>query len=196
MARKAAPAADTVKLKVTLAGLRPPVWRRLLIPADATLDELHHAIQSGMGWHGGHLHEFDTGFARYGDPGTADDQDDVDDESDVTLGSILAAGATRFRYTYDFGDDWVHQIVVEGMVPRTEGQPYPACIGGKRACPPEDSGGPYGLAELLAARADPSHPDHEETLEWLEGDYDPEAFSIAEADARIDARFNGRTAKR
>jgi len=193
MARKAAPTGDIVKLKVTLAGLRPPVWRRLLIPADMTLGELHHVIQSAMGWEGGHLHDFDVGFARYGDP---DNTDDVDDEAEVALGTLMRAGATRFRYTYDFGDDWVHQIVAEGMVPRTEGQRYPACIGGKRACPPEDSGGPYGLAQLMAVRADPSHPDHAEMAEWLEEDYDPEAFSVAEADARIDARFNGRTARR
>jgi len=193
MAGKTASAGDIVKLKVTLAGLRPPIWRRLLIPADATLADLHAAIQAAMGWHGGHLHEFDLSFARYGDPTTTDD---VDDEAKVTLISLTRAGATRFRYTYDFGDDWVHQIVVEGSVPRTEGQRYPACIGGKRACPPEDSGGPYGLAELLAARADPNHPDHAEIAEWLEEDYDPEAFSVAEADARLAARFASRKAGR
>ena len=193
MARKAAPAGDIVKLKVTLAGVRPPIWRRLLIPADATLADLHAAIQAAMGWHGGHLHEFDLTFARYGDPTNTDD---VDDEAEVTLGSLIGAGATRFRYTYDFGDDWVHQIVVEGRVPRSADQHYPACIDGRRSCPPEDSGGPYGLAELLAVRADPNHPDHAEVAEWLEQDYDPAAFSIAEADARLAARFTLRKAGR
>lgn len=193
MPRRANPTDEILKLKVTLAGVRPPVWRRLLLPANMTLADLHHAIQAAMGWANSHLHDFDTGFARYGDPGTTDD---VDDEAEVTLADIRAAGSTRFRYTYDFGDDWVHNILVEGAVPRAEGQRYPACIGGKQACPPEDCGGPYGLAEFLAVRADPTHPDHAEMTEWLGEDYDPAEFSVQEADARLGAWFTPRNARR
>ena len=186
MARKAAATGPVVKLKVTLTGLRPPVWRRVLVPDAMTLGDLHGVIQAAMGWDNSHLHDFDIGGARYGDPSNTDE---VDDEADIDLADIMKTGVSRFRYTYDFGDDWVHLVTIEGTFPRAEGQPYPACIAGKRACPPEDSGGPYGLAQLLAVKADPSHPDHEEMSEWLDDDYDPEAFSVADADAAVAARF-------
>jgi len=186
MARKAAAADLVVKLKVTLTGMRPPVWRRVLMPAAMTLGDLHRVIQAAMGWDNSHLHDFDIGGVRYGDPS---DTDEVDDEEDIDLATILRSGVSRFRYTYDFGDDWVHLVTIEGTLPSAEGQPCPACIGGKRACPPEDSGGPYGLAQLLEIRANPSHPDHEEMAEWLGDDYDPEVFSVADADAAVAAQF-------
>jgi hypothetical protein len=190
MARKSATTADILKLKVTLTGLRPPVWRRLLTPADITLRDLHDAIQTSMGWNDAHLHDFDIAGERFGDPSTTDE---VANEARVTLAAIRKAGVDRFKYTYDFGDDWEHLIVIEGTVPRAEGQHYPACIAGKRACPPEDSGGPYGFADLLQVRADPSHPNHEEMAEWLDEDFDPEAFSVADADAALAARFGPAT---
>lgn len=187
MARKAATTGDIVKLKVTLTGMRPPVWRRLLIPAAMTLGDLHIAIQAAMGWENAHLHDFDIAGDRFGDPANTDH---VDDEADMTLAGVLEAGVARFKYTYDFGDDWIHLITIEGTIPRVEGHRYPACIAGKRACPPEDTGGPYGLANILAVRADPSHPDHEEISGWMEEDFDPNAFSIEEADAAVAARFS------
>lgn len=193
MARKPVAAGEIVKLKVTLAGVRPPTWRRLLVPADMTLADLHDAIQASMGWLDGHLHEFDIGFARYGDRSAIDD---VDEEADVTLADIIDAGVKRFRYTYDFGDDWLHQIAVEATSPPEEGQRYPACVGGKSACPPEDCGGPVRLAELREIRADPSHPDHADVAEWLAQDYDHASFSVAQADARLATRFSRRKARR
>ena len=186
MARKAAATGHIVKLKVTLAGLRPPVWRRILVPATMTLGDLHDVIQAAMGWGNAHLHDFDIGGDRFGDPSNTDD---VGNENKLTLAGIMKFGVTRFKYTYDFGDDWVHLVAIEGTVPSDGDQPCPACIGGKRACPPEDCGGPYGLAQLLAVKADPSHPDHAEMSEWLDDDYDPEAFSVAAADAAVAARF-------
>jgi Plasmid pRiA4b ORF-3-like protein len=186
MARKTATTGDIVKLKVTLQAIRPPVWRRLLIPAGMTLRDLHDAIQTSMGWEDAHLHDFDIAGDRFGDPGTTDE---VENEARLTLAAILKAGVGRFKYTYDFGDDWEHLILVEGTVPRVERQHYPACIAGKRACPPEDCGGPYGYANLLEVRADPAHPDHEEMSQWLDEDFDPDAFSVADTDARLAARF-------
>ncbi len=187
MARKTTTTPDIVKLKVTLNGMRPPVWRRLLLPAAMTLRDLHDAIQASMGWEDAHLHDFDIAGHRYGDPATTDD---VVNEVRLNLGQIHEAGIERFKYTYDFGDDWEHLIAIEGAIPRVEGERYPACIAGKRACPPEDCGGPYGYAHLLAVRADPTHPDHEEMSGWVDNDFDPNEFSVVEADAGIAARFN------
>ena len=145
MARKSTTTGDIVKLKVTLTGIRPPVWRRLLLPAGMTLGDLHDAIQSSMGWENAHLHDFDVDGRRYGDPGTTDE---VINEERLTLAEIHRTGIERFKYTYDFGDDWVHLITIEGTIPTVAGQRYPACIAGKRSCPPEDCGGPYRLCPL------------------------------------------------
>ena len=141
MARKSTTTGDIVKLKVTLTGIRPPVWRRLLLPAGMTLGDLHDAIQSSMGWEDAHLHDFDIDGRRYGDPTTIDE---VINEERLTLAGIHRTGIERFTYTYDFGDDWEHMITIEGTIPAVAGQRYPACIAGKRSCPPRS----YGNVEL------------------------------------------------
>ena len=95
-----------------------------------------------MGWEDAHLHDFDIAGERCGDPTTTDE---VINEARLTLDEILKAGVKRFESHYDFGDDWEHVILIEGTVSRAAGQRYPACIAGKRACPPEDSGGDIRL---------------------------------------------------
>ena len=193
MARQATKEADIVKLKVTLRGIRPPVWRRLLLPSAMTLRDLHDAIQTSMGWEDAHLHDFEIAGERFGDPTTTDD---VINEARMALDQICRAGFVRFKYTYDFGDNWEHLIVVEDTVARVEGQRYPACVAGKRACPPEDSGGPYGYANLLAIRSDPSHPGHQEASQWFGEDFNPDEFSVLEADASVAARCCAAPARR
>jgi hypothetical protein len=193
MARKSTTTDDIVKLKITLAGIRPPVWRRLLVPAAMTLRHLHDAIQASMGWEDAHLHDFEVAGERFGDPATTDE---VTNEARLTLDQIRRAGIQRFKYTYDFGDDWEHLVVIEGAVARVDGQRYPTCVAGKRACPPEDSGGPYGYAHLLAVCADASHPERAEMLEWFGADFDPDEFSVVEADASVAARRGAVPAKR
>src|SRR4051812_761961 len=86
-----------LSLKVTLYGIKPPVWRRLLIPGEMTLGDLHQAIQAAMGWVGGHLHAFDIAGRQYGDP---DSLDEVADEERLTLNKVLNTGVSRFTYTY------------------------------------------------------------------------------------------------
>lgn len=180
-------AGDTiVSLKVTLRGMKPPIWRRLLAPASMTLAELHHAIQTAMGWEGGHLHVFDIDGASYGDRAEVDD---VADERRQTLGGMMKSGVARFRYIYDFGDDWEHVVAIEKTVPAAEGTSYPRCVAGKRACPPEDCGGVWGYQELLDCLSDPGHPGRAERLEWLGDEFDPEDFSVVVANATLAARF-------
>lgn len=165
-----------VSLKVTLQGLRPPIWRRILVPASIRLGDLSEVIQAAMGWDGGHLHSFTIAGRDYGRRGVLDD---VADENRTTLAGVVKTGAKRFTYTYDFGDSWDHVVAIENTEPVKPGQSYPVCVAGKRNCPPEDCGGIWGYAELLEILADPAHPERDERLEWLgEDDFDPQAFDI------------------
>jgi hypothetical protein len=93
------------------------------------------------------------------------------------------------RYTYDFGDDWEHDIVLEKILPADPGTAYPVCLAGKGACPPEDCGGAWGSSDLKATLADPSDDEHEAMLEWLglddASEFDPAAFSPDAVNARL-----------
>jgi hypothetical protein len=176
------------QLKVTLRDVRPPVWRRLLVPGSATLGDLHRMIMKSMGWLDCHLHEFEVGGVRYAPPDPeADDWGlaPACDEGSARLARVAPRAGMRFDYTYDFGDDWVHSILVEAVGPVEAGRAYPACIAGRRACPPEDVGGPWGYAEFLAALADPEHEEHEDYLDWVGGFFDPAEFHLAETDEAL-----------
>src|ERR1700737_687005 len=130
------------QLKITLIGVsKPPIWRRVLVPADIRLDRLHHAIQVAMGWQDYHMHVFSTEIAEYG---LKDDELKHRDEREATLAQLLSEPGDGIRYTYDFGDDWEHEIVLEKSLAAEPGALYPTCIAGKSACPPEDCGGAGG----------------------------------------------------
>jgi hypothetical protein len=162
------------QLKITLDGVTPSVWRRVLVPGGYTLDRVHRCIQYAMGWRDCHLHSFDVDGVQYGMP-DADDDPDLRDELDVRLDAVAKVG-TRIRYTYDYGDWWEHTVDVEDAGPADPDERYPICLDGERACPPEDVGGVFGYAELLAAIRDPRHPEHERFTGWLGGRYDPDVF--------------------
>lgn len=162
------------QLKVTLEGVSPPVWRRLLVPGGYTLDRVHRAIQYGMGWRDCHLHSFEVAGVQYGEP-DPDGELALADEQDFRLDAVAAKG-DRLRYTYDFGDWWDHEIEVEDVAPADPEQRYPCCVAGERACPPEDVGGAGGYAEFLDALRDTGHPEHAAMREWAGAAFDPEAF--------------------
>lgn len=189
MAKAATPKSDTVKsvisLKVTLQGLAPPIWRRILVPGSITLGSLSEVLLAAMGWHGGHLHTFTVAGRDYGEPGMLDG---VADEDRLTLNGVITKGVKRFSYTYDMGDGWEHLITIEkSQPPHPEGS-YPRCIDGGRNCPPEDCGGVWGYTELLEILADPTHPEYEDRLEWVdEDDFDPEAFNIDDINKHLAA---------
>jgi hypothetical protein len=162
------------QFKITLHESKPPIWRRIQIP-DCTLGDLHELIQAAMGWENCHLHQFIVGDVRYGIP---DPELGLKNEAKVRLSQIVPQGGTpfRFRYEYDFGDGWLHDILFEDCPPNDVGQKYPVCLDGSRACPPEDVGGVWGYAEFLEAIAGPKHERHRELLEWIGGEFDPEVF--------------------
>ena len=88
---------------------------------------------------------------------------------------------SKMRWAYDFGDGWEHDVIVEAIEPMKSDATYPVCLAGKRACPPDDCGGPWGYGNLLAAISDPTHEEHGELTEWLPYGFDADEFDIAEA---------------
>lgn len=169
------------QFKVTLRGTRPPIWRRFQVDSDITFYELHRVLQEVMGWYDAHLHLFDVGRLVITDAETlADVWEDGVNEQRANLQKYVAREGQKFRYEYDFGDSWGHDVVLEKILPAEPNVHYPRCLKGKRACPPEDCGGVWGYAEVLEALADETHPEHEMYLEWLGGDLDPEEFDLAE----------------
>ena len=178
------PGPSNLQIKVTLDGLRPPIWRRLVVAGDATLFHLHLALQVAMGWENYHLHCFRIDGVRYGpDDDGGFDLDDVD-ESGVSVAEVFS-DVERGSYDYDFGDGWEHRLLVEKREVPLALSGAATCIGGKRACPPEDCGGIWGYANMLDALGDPAHPEREETLEWLGEDFDPESFDPEAVNARL-----------
>jgi tetratricopeptide (TPR) repeat protein len=182
-----APGKAIYQLKVTLRGSKPPIWRRLLVPADTKLSKLHDILQTAMGWTDSHLHMFGVRDTHYGIP-NPDDWDEVLDERKVTLAEVLPRERAKLVYEYDFGDGWEHDVLVEKVLDAEPGVKYPACVAGKRACPPEDCGGVWGYANLVEAVNDPEHPEHDEMLEWLGGGFDPEAFDVERVSRALQRR--------
>ncbi len=166
------------QLKATIVGTKPPVWRRVLVPESASLLDLHQVLQGAFGWYDCHLHEFEIDGVRFGTDDGEGWGPPPKSERRARLGTVAGQG-TAIRYVYDFGDDWVHRVVVEKVVRADPNVIYPSCVGGKRACPPEDCGGVWGYEEFLAAISDAGHPEHESMLEWVGGEFDPDAFDLA-----------------
>jgi hypothetical protein len=176
------------QIKITLVGSKPPIWRRLLVRSDTKLGKLHYIIQAAMGWWDEHLHQFIVGGMFYGLPiPEYGDDPELRDERRVKLSQIVAGAGFKLRYEYDFGDDWMHEVLVEKILPPEPGQSYPVCIKGRRACPPEDVGGMWGYADFLEAIRDPEHPEHEEYVEWIGDDFDSEAFDLEAVNAALKA---------
>jgi hypothetical protein len=178
---------QTLQFKVTLQDVAPPVWRRIEVPATYSFWDLHVAVQDAMGWQDYHLHAFRIRNRRTGgtDAIGIPDPDGFVDEPDflagweIPLAAYFTDTGDRAEYEYDFGDGWIHDVVLEGIGDRQPKTKYPRCTAGARACPPEDCGGPPGYFDLLAPLADPTHEEHENVVDWIGGAFDPESFDPA-----------------
>jgi hypothetical protein len=153
------PEVVTLRVRVDVDDVRPPIWRRLDLASDLALDGLHHVLQSAFGWTDTHLHAFTAG-GRMHEPTaerylTAFDLAEGDEgvlETDVRLDELLAEPGDTVYYSYDFGDGWEHTIVLEEVLDRTPTAPPALCVRGRRAGPIEDSGGPWGYQQLIESR--------------------------------------------
>ncbi len=186
---------SNLQIKVTLDGVRPPIWRRLVVAGDTTLAQLHVLLQVAMGWQDCHLHCFRIDGVRYGpdDHDGGFDLDDVD-ESTVRVAEVFSS-SRRGSYEYDFGDSWEHRLLVEKTDVPVVLSGVATCTAGKRAGPPEDCGGIWGYANLLDALGDPTHEDHEELLDWVGEGFDPEDFDPTALNTVLD-RIHFRPARR
>ena len=144
MPRRPSPAPRSIfQLKVTLEGIKPLVWRRLLVPSDIALHKLHAVLQQVMGWTSSHLHQFSLRDRRLGPISSDEVMPDLDmeDERKVRLQELIGPGQS-LRYEYDFGDGWLHLVLVEQRLEPDPRLPYPLCIDGAHACPPRTVAGP------------------------------------------------------
>jgi Plasmid pRiA4b ORF-3-like protein len=176
--------AQVYQFKLVLVGVEPPVWRRIQVPETYSFWDLHVALQDAMGWLDYHLHVF-----RMARPGTGEveqigipDDDPFEGEKptlpggEIFISRYFPRTGTSAQYEYDFGAGWEHDLTLEAILPRQAGQKYPVCVGGARACPPEDCGGVHGYEDLLTTTQDPAHEEYERILEWLGGRFDPDKF--------------------
>ncbi len=205
--KESASVAQVARIKVTLKGIRPPIWRRVEVPLDLSLARFSDVILAAFAWSNSHLHEFTVGQRRIGrpDPGerrpalrllnsafaaAADDlvglfaHAPLEDETHLDLAAVLAAGVRTFSYTYDFGDDWQHLLRVEAILPAAVGLSYPRCMAGRRSCPPEDCGGVWAYEHLLQVFADPNHEEYAELREQYPH-FEPAAFDCTAADQAV-----------
>ncbi len=168
--------APIYQIRLDLRDAHPPIWRRLLLPSDLTLDIVHHIIQVAMGWEDYHLHMFTTDDGELGDVSQDDWGMGTLDEREFALSDVLERVGDKLEYEYDFGDSWRHVLKLEKILPADPEEDYPICVTGRRACPPEDVGGIWGYTDFLQAIADKANPDHGTWVEWAGEDFDPAAF--------------------
>lgn len=195
------------QLKITLHHIEPLIWRRIQVPSTYDFWQLHSTIQDAFGWTNSHLHSFtytdDNGDAPivFGIPIEPEFEDD-----EVALAGwqhkisrYITSETGDLEYTYDFGDNWQHTIILEEILPYEKGSKYPRCIAGERNSPPEDCGGPHGYAGMLEVLFDPSDLEHEVTKEWVDSmkgctfhpeEFDPSKVKFAKPGWRLNKLFD------
>lgn len=180
------------KIKITLEGSEPVIWRRVIVPAELTFKRLHDVIQLSMGWSNSHLYDFNikekklriTGdeeavaeykmyskieLTRKNDPyGFIANLLEVKPKlsSKVKIDKYLEVNRSII-YVYDLGDYWKHNIILEDIVEDYENN-YPICMDGGGVCPPEDVGGVLGYMDFLEIINDKNHPEYEATKKWAD----------------------------
>jgi hypothetical protein len=178
--RPSVAAKHVYQLKIKLPGSVPLIWRRVLVPSSLTMSKLHRVFQITMGWRDCHLHRFLIDGVYYSAPVPDTDWEDVGetDYRRLRLSQLVPASRLTFLYEYDFGDGWVHEILVEKILEKEPGKHYPVCLEGKRACPPEDVGGLGGYGHFLNVMRNPNHLEYAFLSGWIGGAFDPAAFDL------------------
>jgi len=127
---------DIYQIHVLLKGSKPRIWRRLLVPSDTELGDLHKIIQAAMGWTNSNLHQFVQNRNIYEPPAPDDMWDSMgEDYTGMKLNQFLKKKNYKLTYEYDFGDSWEHEIKLENILREDEvlDSSLPICIDGKMA---------------------------------------------------------------
>ena len=177
------PGQSAFRLRIQLIDVEPGIWRRILVPGSIRISKLAEILLAAMGWSNSHLHAFTIGDQRYGMNYDDFPEGEIDEKSVTVLQALR--DVRRFKFEYDFGDSWDHEIVIEELTKSPIGLKYAVCLDGANACPPDDVGGTWGYGEFLDAMADPTHSQHATYLEWVGTHFDPAKFDLVEANARI-----------
>jgi len=186
----------TYQIKISLVGIDPLIWRRIVVPSNITFFKLHKIIQAAFDWQDYHIFNFDF-----------EDTVVCLPDPEYALGEFYGAGieelnakkikidqlfteGKRFIYEYDLGDSWKHEIVIEEICKTDQKVKSSRCIEGERHRPPEDVGGIGGYENFLKAINDPHHPEYDDMLVWAEKDtggrkFDPEYFYINEVNRAL-----------
>lgn len=175
------------QFKITLKDVMPPIWRRFQADSSITFDQLHKTIQIVMGWEDYHLYEFDFGKRAILLPDPefpSDRRKELHAKKEKVVQHFTEEGQA-VDYIYDYGDFWVHELVLEKILPEEDNSQFLICLDGKRNGPPEDCGGVYGYQQIVESLTIPNHPDYEEHAAWLEDGFDPEHFDKAEVNERL-----------
>lgn len=185
-------------LHIQLLGIEPPIWRKLVVPGAISLHTLHKMFQVVMGWENAHLYLFRLTINKkttvYGlpDPDWESAGMLIRDSRRTKLDASVWAEWLELTYEYDLGDSWMHQITIEKIEHLPEENWHedalwvtPRCLAGARACPPEDAGGIGGYELLLEALGNPAHPEHNHMRQWAGPSYDPEHFSVQQANSAL-----------
>ncbi len=180
----------TFQFKIQLKNItKPPVWRRVLVPAQFSFQKLHLVIQEAFGWENYHLFQFSpNGFGS--EPVIRDPYEDGEpfmNAARTKIEKIFKQEGETFTYIYDFGDGWEHKITLEKIT--VDDKKFADCLAGKGTCPPEDCGGPWGYANLVEILKDPKNPEYAEMKEWLgledDEEWDADGFDLEDVSAMV-----------
>lgn len=171
-------------LRVELKDIKPPIWRKLVVPSNLVLESFAHVILASMGWEMEHLHQFVKNRRFYSIPINNEPNDFLMmdenlDSRNYTIGDLIINKGDKCTFEYDFGDGWEHLITVQESIDYddSDNRTLVTLIGGKRACPPEDIGGVPGYMDFCEIIKKPKSKQARELIEWY-GDYDPEEFDL------------------
>ncbi|CTQ47395.1 plasmid pRiA4b ORF-3 family protein [Roseibium aggregatum] len=174
------------RLLTTLDDIEPQIWRRVEVPLAMSLKGLHDVIQAVMLFEDYHLFEFEADGRFYDVPDPAEDFGrKTYAAKNIRIRTLIDRGITTFAYTYDFGDNWRHTIVVEAVEDADPAYEYPRFLEGENRAPPEDVGGTFGFADFLEAMSKPRHPQHRELVQWYGSRFDPSDISVDLINQRI-----------
>lgn len=176
-------ARHTYTFQITLLAVTPPVWRLVAAPGHLTLTQLHDVIQLAMGWERKHPYRFDIAGTNYEAKRHPDGPAEAIDPGSVSLDDLNLTQGSTLTYIYDFKDDWIHHLTVQGVAPPTLATP--ALLGGAGACPPEASGGPGHYAELLGALRAPDSAAGKAAKQRLGARTDPTCWESQSASTEL-----------